>query len=165
MALEGLFSGAALEAVDERGVLTLPVFVLHALARRGDARRLLFAPHEADPCMTGYDPGYEAWLFAEVERRRLRDETLGLSDENHHRRARRIFGSVEAAGIDEAGRVRLPPLARRRAGISRAALLIGAGGSFEIWNPDTARAAGDPELSKLAAALGREFEQEGELAG
>ena len=68
--LESLFSGTALQAVDTEGGMLLPPFVLGALARRSEARRLLFAPHEVDPCMSGYDPGYEAWLFAEVERRR-----------------------------------------------------------------------------------------------
>ena len=155
MALEGLFSGAALQAVDAHGLMRLPDFVLRALDRRSDARRLLFAPHEIDPCMTGYDPGYESWLFAEAERRRLREEALGMAAVAHHRRARRTFGAAEAAGVDEAGRVVLPPMARRRAGIKGAALLIGTGGSFEIWNPEIARAADDDELRALAGfALG-----------
>jgi MraZ protein len=158
MALESLFSGAALRAVDAEGGLQLPDFVLRTLARRSDARRLLFAPHEVDPCMTGYDPGYEAWLFAEAERRRLREDALGVAAGAHHRRTRRTFGAAESAGVDEAGWILLPPMARRRAGIEGAALLIGTGGSFEIWNPEVARAADDEELRRLAAfALGEQY--------
>jgi MraZ protein len=111
----------------------------------------LFSPHEADPCMTGYDEGHEAWLFAEAERRRLHEEALGLTASSHHARLRRTFGAVGAAEIDADGRVVLPALMRARAGIGRVALVIGAGAAFEIWNPETARDGGDPELRQLAA--------------
>ena len=150
MALESLFSGTALQAVDAEGGMVLPPFVLRALARRSEARRLLFGPHEIDPCMSGYDEGYAALLYAEVERRRLREEALGLAPADHHRRARRTFGAVEAASFDARGRVVLPPMMRRRTRIGGAALVVGTGGSFEIWNPEIAREAGDGELRQLA---------------
>jgi len=167
MALASLFSGTAVQLVDGEGGMTLPAFVLQALARRSETRRLLFAPHELDPCLTGYDAAWEAWLYADAERRRLRDETLGLTPDAHHRRARRTFGAVEAASFDAAGRVVLPPMARRRTRIAGAALVIGTGGSFEIWNPEIAREAGDGELRQLAEfalATGRQ-RQESEVAG
>lgn len=151
MALESLFSGAALQGVDADGGMVLPSFVLRTLARRSEAQRVLFGPHEVDPCMSGYDESYAAWLYAEVERRRLREESLGLGPADHHRRARRTFGAVEAASYDAHGRVTLPPMMRRRSRIHGAALVVGTGGSFEIWNPDVAREAGDEELRALAA--------------
>ena len=151
MAFESLFSGAALQAVDAGGGMQLPPFVLRALARRTDDRRVLFSPHEVDPCMSGYDPGHEAWLFAEVERRRLREEALGLARADHHRRARRTFGAVQSADFDSRGRIVLPPMVRQRGRIGEAALVIGTGGSFEIWNPEIAREAGDEEVRRLAA--------------
>jgi hypothetical protein len=40
---------------------------------------------------------------------------------------------------------------RRRARLHDKALIVGTGGSFEIWNPDVARASGDGELEQLAA--------------
>ena len=156
MALESLFSGAALQAVDAAGGMQLPAFVLNALARRSEDRRVLFSPHEVDPCMSGYDPGHAAWLFAEAERRRLREEALGLANAEYHRRARRLFGAAESADYDSRGRIVLPPMVRRRGRIRDAVLVIGTGGSFEIWNPEIARDAGDEELRQLAAyAAGR----------
>ena len=164
MALASLFSGNALVAVDEANGLCLPPFVLRTVARRSEARRVLFSPHEADPCMTGYDEGHEAWLFAEAERRRLHEETLGLTPSAHHARLRRTFGAVAAAEIDSRGRIALPAMMRQRAGIGGLALLIGAGASFEIWNPETARTSGDAELQALAAfalaARARRHEEE-----
>lgn len=165
MALESLFSGAALQAVDAGGGMQLPPFVLKALARRSEDRRVLFSPHEVDPCMSGYDLGHEAWLFAEAERRRLREEALGLASADHHRRARRTFGAAESAAYDSRGRIVLPPMVRRRGRIADAALVIGTGGSFEIWNPEIAREAGDEEVRQLAAfaAPGRAAKNESEV--
>jgi MraZ protein len=167
MTLESLFSGTALQTVDAFGGMLLPAFVLRALARRSETGRLLFAPHESDPCITGYDPGLQAWLFAETERRRLREEALGLAPAAHHRRVRRTFGAAESADVDETGRVVLPPMIRRRTGIEDSALVIGTGGGFEIWNPRIARGAGDEQLRQLADfALGNGCDgMESEVAG
>ena len=151
MALDSLFSGAAVQAVDADGGMVLPPFVLRALARRSEERRVLFGPHEVDPCMSGYDQGYETFLYAEMERRRLREESLGLGPADHHRRARRLFGAVETASYDAKGRVVLPAMMRRRSRIHGAALVVGTGGSFEIWNPEIARETGDEALKELAA--------------
>jgi MraZ protein len=151
MGLESLFSGNALQAVDGEGAMLLPAFVLRALSRRSESRRVMFSPHELDPCINGYDEGHADWLFVETERRRLRDESLGLAADEHHRRARRAFGAAESAPFDARGRIVLPPAVRRRARLDGAALIVGTGGSFEIWNPDIARTSGDDELSRLAA--------------
>jgi MraZ protein len=151
MALESLFSGHALQALDGDGGVVLPAFVLSALARRSQSRRVLFAPHEVDPCMTGQDEGHAAWLFGEAERRRLREEDYGIAPAGHYRRARRTFGAAEAASYDARGRIVLPEVVRRRARLDGAALIVGTGGSFEIWNPEIARESGDDELAELAA--------------
>jgi MraZ protein len=151
MALVSLFSGHALEPVDSRGGMQLPSFILAALARRSEARRILFSPHEEDRCVTGHDESFATWLFAEEERRRLREESLGLGPAGHHRRARRLFGAAESASFDSNGRILLPEAVRRRAGLAGMALLVGTGGSFEIWNPEIARDNGDETLAALAA--------------
>ena len=148
--IEHLFSGNALLPVDAEGRTTLPPFVLSVLDRRGAGARLLFGAHEQDPCISGYDEGYQALLHAEIERRRLRDEAEGVPAAAHHNRARSLFGAVERAGYDAGGRITLPPMARSRGRIGERALFVGAGGSFELWDPDLARAAGDPEIRELA---------------
>lgn len=164
MALDGLFSGTALQPVDEQGGLVLPGFVLDALARRRADRRVFFAPHEVDRCISSYDGAHAAWLHAEVERQRLRGEERGEAPDVHHRRARRTFGAAEAAQYDEGGRVVLPVRIRARSRIARAALVVGTGSSFEIWDPETARAAGDEELKSLAEhALAAGIGDDGEV--
>lgn len=148
--IENLFSGNALLPVDAEGRTTLPPFVLAVLDRRRAGARLLFGAHEQDPCISGYDEGYQTVLHAEMERRRLRDEAEGVPAAAHHSRARRLFGAVERASYDSGGRITLPPLMRLKGRIGERALFVGAGGSFELWDPDLACAAGDPEIRELA---------------
>jgi MraZ protein len=151
-----IFSGNALGALDEEGRVRLPPFILREMARHPDGGRVLLGVHEKDPCITGYAPGLQPRLEAELERRRLRDEALGRAADDHHARARRTFGLVEEARCDECGRIILPPLARRRGGLGREILFIGAGSHFEIWDPSLAAAEGDEELRFVAEyRLGR----------
>jgi DNA-binding transcriptional regulator/RsmH inhibitor MraZ len=158
-----LFSGNALGAVDGQGRVRLPVFILREMERSGECSRLIFGVHEKDPCLTGYGPKLKLRLHGELERRRLRDEEAGRPADDHHARARRTFGLVEEASWDEGGTVRLPPLARRRGRIGERILFIGAGTSFEMWDPAVALAEGDEEVREVAQyRLGRAGEIEEE---
>ncbi|TMJ17976.1 MAG: hypothetical protein E6G94_00960 [Alphaproteobacteria bacterium] len=130
--------------------MALPPFVLGTIARGSDSRSVVVVPHETDPCITAYDPGEGAAVDAELERRRLRGEALGEPADAHHSRARRAFGLSETAPCDPAGRIVLPPLVRRKSRIDGLALFVGTGTSFEIWNPQVAREAGDEALRELA---------------
>ncbi|HEY0113030.1 MAG TPA: division/cell wall cluster transcriptional repressor MraZ [Allosphingosinicella sp.] len=145
-----LFSGNALAPVDADGGVRLPPFILREMERHCDGARLLFGVHENDPCLTGYGSGLRPRLQAELERRRLGDEQAGRPAEDHHARARRLFGMVEEATYDARGRIDLPPLARRRAGITGQVLFVGAGSHFEIWDPARALSDGGPEVRELA---------------
>ena len=159
-----LFSGNALQPVDANGRTVLPPFVVKALERRCGGSRLVFGPHENDPCISSYDEAHEAQLLEDVQRRRLRDEQQGMPARGHHARARRVFGAAERSAFDERGRVTLPPMSRRRARIGARALFVGAGDSFEIWDPDTARQVGDDALRELAEfALGAAQARESEV--
>ncbi len=150
MEVTHIFSGNALGALDEAGRVRLPLFILREMARHEGGGRVLLGVHEKDPCLTGYGSGLRPRLEAELERRRLRDETLGLPPDDHHARARRTFGMVEEATYDEGGRLTLPPLARRRGGLGRSILFIGAGSHFEIWDTSLAMAEGNDELRFVA---------------
>lgn len=149
MVIDALFSGSALGQVDAAGRTQLPPFVLRVLERRCRTPQLVFGSHEFQPCINAYDEGYEVVLYADIERRRLREETAGIPAAVHHSRARRTFGIAELASFDPDGGVVLPPMMRRRGRIGRHALFIGVGGSFEIWNPALARAAEDEQLREL----------------
>lgn len=145
-----MFRGSALGRVGADGRVRLPAFVRAGLGRSGEDGRIVLGVHEQAPCLTGYEPGLAAALHAEMERRRLRDEAAGAGAGGHWARLHRIFGLAEDADLDGVGRVALPPLIRRRAGIGELALFVGVGASFEIWDPELAREAGDRDLRELA---------------
>lgn len=152
MELEHLFNGSALNAVDAKGRLSIPSFIRGVVERRSDARAIIIAPHEVDPCLIAYDRGYARNLYAEIERRRLLEESQsGGDDAVHFRRARRTFGLTEDVSYDPSGRIILPPMMRRKGRIDDLALFVGVGGTFEIWNPHVALEQGDEDLRELAA--------------
>jgi MraZ protein len=151
MGVDHLFCGNALAALDARGRLLLPAFIRAAADRGSDAQAMIIGPHEIHPCLTGYAHGYAPFLFGELERRRLRDEAAGAGAAAHHARAHLFFGAPEPAPYDSSGRMVIPLAMRRKGRIDDLALFVGAGGTFEIWNPDLAREAGDEALRELAA--------------
>jgi MraZ protein len=145
-----LFSGSGLSAVDASGRTRLPSFIREAAIGRSGRRRLVFGAHERDSCIAGFDPAYAAVIHGDLERRRLAEEAGGLGADAHHARARRLFGTAEEAEFDPDGMISLPELPRRRGGIAGLALFVGTGGTFEIWDPDTARESGGEDLRALA---------------
>jgi MraZ protein len=142
--LEHLFSGSALCAVTEDGSLVLPDFARAVLARRSDSRQVTFGRHEADPCLIGYDPQYGRLIHADLDRRRL------VETGENRPSTRRAFGQAEEASLDQSGLISIPAMLRHLGQIELSALLIGAGGIFEIWNPQVALESGDESLSQIA---------------
>ena len=151
MELEHLFNGSALSAVDAKGRLSVPAFIRGVIERRSDAKAVVIGMHEVSPCLNAYDRGYARNLHAEIERRRLIEESAGGDVAAHHARARRTFGLTEDVPYDTSGRIILPPMMRRKGGIEDLALFVGVGGTFEIWNPKLALESGDEDLRDLAA--------------
>jgi MraZ protein len=145
-----IFSGNALVALDEEGRVRLPPFILREMERHDGGGRVIFGVHEKNHCLTGYGSALRPRLEAELQRLRLRDEVQGRAPEEHHARARHTFGLAEEASYDEDGQLLLPALARRRGGLGRFLLFVGAGDHFEIWDLSSAMTEGDEALRYLA---------------
>ena len=141
-----LFHGSALCEVDPDGNVALPAFLAEAV---GEAE-LIVSKHAADGCLVGYDREHLNVLGVRAEVRRIADEDRGEDARNHYRRMRRTFGLVEKMPR-EAGRIRIPAAMRHLGRIDRLALFVGAGDSFEIWNPALAIENEDEQFRDLAA--------------
>jgi DNA-binding transcriptional regulator/RsmH inhibitor MraZ len=151
--LEHLFTGSALCTVSGDGHFVLPTFARTVLARRSDAGRLTFGRHELDPCLIAYNRQHGCLIHADLERRRL------AGADGDRRASRRAFGQAEEVALSPSGMVAIPAMLRELGGIRLSALLIGAGGTFEIWNPQDALESEDGFLSEMAAwRLGRQSE-------
>ena len=126
MALEHLFQGSALNAVDAKGRVSVPSFLRSVIERRGDSRTIVLAKHDAFPCLSAYDPAYAALKHAKLER---------LLEKEDQQRNLMAFAATEEVPYDPSGRIVLPPMMRRKGELMELALFLGTGETFQIWNP------------------------------
>jgi MraZ protein len=147
--MSALFHGSELCEVDADGNVTLPAFLSDALAGDADCH-LLVAKHEAEACLVGYGRGHLATLAERNERRRLAGEDRGEDVRTHYRRMRRSFALTDRLPRDSA-RLTISAAMRHLGKIGRHALFVGAGDSFEIWNPEIAMQSEDQEFRDLTA--------------
>ncbi len=135
VALEHLFQGSALNAVDAKGRVSVPAFLRSVIERRGDARTIVLAKHDSFPCLSAYDPAYAALKHQKLERLLEKQETDPKAELDYARRTMMAFGAPEEIPYDSSGRVILPPMMRRKGQVDDLALFIGVGETFQIWNP------------------------------
>ena len=135
VALEHLFQGSALNAVDAKGRVCVPAFLRSVIERRGDARTITLAKHEAFPALSAYDPAYAALKHSKLERLAEKEETNPESQLDYEQRNLMAFAATEEVPYDSSGRIVLPPMMRRKGQIDDLALFLGTGETFQIWNP------------------------------
>ncbi|QNM82520.1 division/cell wall cluster transcriptional repressor MraZ [Sphingomonas sabuli] len=134
--LEHLFQGSALNAVDAKGRVSVPAFLRSVIERRGDARTIVLAKHEAFPALSAYDPAYAALKHAKLERLLEKEEGAGDQAQlEYQQRNLMAFAATEEVPYDSSGRIVLPPMMRRKGAIEDLALFLGTGETFQIWNP------------------------------
>jgi MraZ protein len=92
------------------------------------------------------------WPRTEWEALAARLVRLPVSSEPARAFARLLFSSAVEFGIVPVD-VLLPEPQRRSAGLSEAAVLIGAGDHAEVWSPERWRGQADRALDEFAAAL------------
>ncbi len=137
MALEHLFQGSALNAVDAKGRVSVPAFLRTVIERRGDARTIVLAKHSQFACLDAYDPAYAALKHAKLERLLEKQEENADAQLVYQQRNLMAFAATEEVPYDSSGRVLLPPMMRRKGGLADLALFLGTGETFQIWNPQT----------------------------
>ncbi len=135
MALEHLFQGSALNAVDAKGRVSIPAFLRSVVERRGDSKTIVLAKHESFPCLSAYDPAYAALKHAKLERLLEKEETSPDAELEYQQRNLMAFAATEEVPYDPSGRIVMPPMMRRKGQIEELALFLGAGETFQIWNP------------------------------
>ncbi|MFC7536590.1 division/cell wall cluster transcriptional repressor MraZ [Sphingomonas sp. GCM10030256] len=137
MALEHLFQGSALNAVDAKGRVSVPAFLRTVIERRGDSRTIVLAKHEQFAALSAYDPAYAALKHSKLERLLEKEELNAEAHLEYQQRNLMAFAATEEVPYDSSGRIVLPPMMRRKGGIADLALFLGTGETFQIWNPMT----------------------------
>lgn len=135
VALDHLFQGSALNAVDGKGRVSIPSFLRSVIERRGDAKTIVLAKHENFPCLSAYDPAYAALKHAKLERLLEKEETNADAQLEYQQRNLMAFAATEEVPYDSSGRIVFPPMMRRKGQIGELALFLGTGETFQIWNP------------------------------
>jgi MraZ protein len=137
VALEHLFQGSALNAVDAKGRVSIPAFLRSVIERRGNARTVVLAKHEHFPCLSAYDPAYAALKHAKLERLLEKEEATGDQAQlDYQQRNLMAFAASEEVGYDSSGRILMPPMMKMKGRIGDLALFLGTGETFQIWNPE-----------------------------
>src|SRR3954463_6504002 len=136
VALKDLFHGSALTAVDAKGPASIPSFPRGVIERRGDARTIVLAKHEAFSCLSAYDPAYAALKHAKLERLLEKEETSADAQLEYQQRNLMAFAATEEVPYDSSGRILFPPMMRGKGQIAELALFLGTGETFQIWNPE-----------------------------
>jgi MraZ protein len=135
VALEHLFQGSALNAVDAKGRVSVPAFLRSVIERRGGAKTIVLAKHESFPCLSAYDPAYAALKHSKLERLFEKEEGNPAAALDYQQRNLMAFAATEEVPYDSSGRIVLPPMMRSKGGIEDLALYLGTGETFQIWNP------------------------------
>jgi MraZ protein len=135
VALEHLFQGSALNAVDAKGRVSVPAFLRSVIERRGDAKTIVLAKHESFPCLSAYDPAYAALKHSKLERLFEKEEGNPAAALDYQQRNLMAFAATEEVPYDSSGRILFPPMMRSKGKIGDLALFLGTGETFQIWNP------------------------------
>lgn len=135
MALEFLFQGSALNAIDAKGRVSVPAFLRSVIERRGDSKTIVLAKHESFPCLSAYDPAYAALKHSKLERLFEKQEGDPQATLDYQQRNLMAFAATEEVPYDSSGRIVLPPMMRRKGDLADLALFLGTGETFQIWNP------------------------------
>lgn len=146
--MNALYHGSELCEVDADGHVAIPAFLEAALPADTGAE-IIVARHQGEPCLTGYDRTHFSALAERAERRRLAEEARGEEARAHYRRMRSTFGLSERVRRDAKG-MHIPAAMRHLGRIEDLALFVGAGDSFEIWNPALALESDDEQFRALA---------------
>ncbi len=117
------FRGQSIVRLDGKGRLRIPTKYREVLQRHYQDALVIT---RLDECLVAYPP--EIWQQIEAK-------VMGLSqvDPNQRNFQRFFISSAEDCSFDNQGRILIPPVLKKHAGIEQEVLLAGMLNCFEIW--------------------------------
>ena len=120
-----MFRGVNQLSLDAKGRMVMPTRYRDRIAERSQGR--LVVTVDRDQCLLLYPlPDWD-----DIERKLM---ALPSLNEQARQLQRLMVGYATDVEIDRHGRLLLPPKLREFAGLTRAAVLIGQGNRFELWD-------------------------------
>lgn len=148
--MDEIFQGNALNTVDAKARLSVPVFIRSVLDRSSDRRSVYVGLHESKPCLTFYGASYSSFLVGDLERRRDALEQRDADPNEIEELEAGLFGIGEPVGYDQGGRIVLPQMQRGLAEIRDQVLFISRGRFVEGWNPKLCLELGGDNRKRIA---------------
>ena len=143
--LTNVFRGATKVSLDAKGRMAIPTRYRERLAARCDGQIVVTV--DKDHCLLVYPlPDWE-----ELERKLVRLPSMNKTARNI---VRIMVGYATEVEMDGSGRILVSRELREFAGLEKAAMLIGQGNKFELWDEETWNEKRDAWLSQ---------EEDGEL--
>lgn len=142
-----MYSGTTELAIDAKGRLAIPARYRASLHERCGGR--LTITLSLDQCLQIFpQPEWEIYAQKLMALPSLAAQAKKLQ--------RHFLGSAEEVAMDKQGRVQLTPYLRNRVGLDRAAVFVGQGEKFELWDAQTwARYQDEVELdAEFLASIG-----------
>lgn len=147
MAISGVFSGAALTAIDEKGRVAIAANLRNSIPGDPKSRQIYIATHPDSPCLVISGDDRLERIAAEIDQA---EEIAVRRDRPFNRTAerRRRYGAGETTSCDASGRFVLPPMLFELGefGDETRLFLYGVGEFIEFW-----------PLGRLLAQEGEEF--------
>ena len=123
-----VFRGATKVSIDAKGRMAIPTRYRERLAARCDGQIIVTV--DKDHCLLVYPlPDWE-----ELERKLVRLPSMNKTARNI---VRIMVGYATEVEMDGSGRVLVSRELREFAGLEKAAMLIGQGNKFELWDEET----------------------------
>jgi MraZ protein len=147
VAISGVFSGAALTAIDEKGRVTIAANLRNSIPGEGKSRQIYIATHPDSPCLVISGDDRLERIAAEIN---SAEEVALRRDLPFNRAAerRRRYGAGETTSCDASGRFILPPMLQElgELGEESQLFLFGVGEFIELW-----------PLARLLAQKGNDY--------
>lgn len=121
-----VFSGSHQLTIDDKGRLAIPARYRQQLADSCGGQ--LVVTRGPKPCLELYPRHEFDRLASEIDAKEDREEADLLME--------LFIGSATESEIDKQGRVLLPPILRRNAGLNGSAVLMGQLRRFDLWPED-----------------------------
>lgn len=120
-----MYNGTTELTIDVKGRIAIPARYRASLSEKFGGR--LTVTLGLDPCLELYPPpAWEAFSQKLLALPSLTPQNKALQ--------RHFLGAAEETAMDRQGRLQLTPYLRERAGLDRAAIFVGQGAKFELWD-------------------------------
>jgi MraZ protein len=134
VAISGVFSGAALTAIDEKGRIAIAASLRNAIPGDAKSRQIYIARHPDSPCLVISGEDRLARIAEEIDQA----EEVALRRNlpfNRTAERRRRYGAGETTSCDASGRFVLPPLLQELGELNGETqlFLYGVGEYIELW--------------------------------